>query len=220
MARMQQVSRREVLRMAGALAREYGESLTLTAFRRETGLSQWVIFDLFGNWKNLRVAAGLTPEAPRTRNRITREAILELARDQARIHGERLTELKFLAATGLSGRIVADRFGSWGELRTAAGLKPRAKVQRRYTEEEVLADLYRAWRHRGRPRYHQHQWNGGKIHPATIRERFGRWEVVVAAYEAYCRKLDGTRKPLPMGLSEPTWVPPEGYGEAGGGDEG
>lgn len=65
---IRRVSRQKVLERAEELAREYGESLTLTAFRREMGLSQHVVFDLFGDWKNLRMAVGLTPEAPRARN--------------------------------------------------------------------------------------------------------------------------------------------------------
>ena len=67
----QKISREEVLTAARVLAAEYGESLTLTAFRRETGFSQWLIFDLFGNWKSLREMVGLTSEAPRIRNKIT-----------------------------------------------------------------------------------------------------------------------------------------------------
>ena len=66
------ISREEVLTAARMLAAECGESLTLTAFRRETGFSQWLIFDLFGNWKTLRELLGLTFEAPRVRNKTNR----------------------------------------------------------------------------------------------------------------------------------------------------
>jgi hypothetical protein len=196
MGRVQPVSRREVLAQACELAGEYGESLTLTAFRRETGLSQWAIFDLFGNWKNLRVAAGLTPEAPRVKNRITKERILELARPLAEEHGERLTEWLFLQETQLSGRMVANRFGSWGALRQALGLSRRAKVRRGHSQDELLDDLYQVWRRLGeRPKYHQHRWRGGKFHASTIREAFGSWEVVLAAYAAHCRRIE--KIPLP-----------------------
>ena len=53
MAKLQKIWRYEVLVQAQELAEEYGESLTLTAFRRETGLSQHVIFDLFWELEEL-----------------------------------------------------------------------------------------------------------------------------------------------------------------------
>lgn len=203
MAVLERVSRSEMLEAAERLAREYGESLTITAFRRETGWSQWAIFDLFGNWKNLRLAVGLTPEAPRARNRVSREAIVALARREAERLGEKLTERAFLAATGLSGRVVADRFGSWGALRQLVGLQRRARVTRRITQDEAIADLYQAWRRTGDlPKYHQHRWRGGKISASAIRECFGQWSTAVAAYKALLRRKGELPTPtLPEGLT-------------------
>lgn len=48
---MQQMTQDEVLDQAARLAKNYGESLTLTAFRRKAGVSQWIIFDLFETGK-------------------------------------------------------------------------------------------------------------------------------------------------------------------------
>ena len=201
MAKMERVSRDEVLACALELAKEYGESLTLTAFRRETGYSQWLIFDLFENWKNLGTAVGLTPEAPRARNKVSKEEILVPMREMAEQHGEFLTELIFLKATGFSGRMIADRFGSWGALRQAVGLKARAKIQRHYTDEELIEDMYRVYRrYRGRPIYHQHQRRGGKISPGTIRDRFGSWEGAKAGLKAFLRRrgVYDDKMPLPV----------------------
>lgn len=222
MARIQTVTRKDVLETARRLAGDYGESLTLTAFRRETGLSQWAIFDLFGSWKELRVAVGLTPEAPRRRNKITREGILELARRLAAQHGELLTEWLFLQETGLSGRVVRDRFGSWGAVREAVGLKKRARPRPRYTEEELLEDLWRAWRYNGTPRYHKHRWNGGQISPCTFIAKWGRWPVVVAAYEGYRRQKLGIQNPMPEGTpwAARRWERPGEGSDGEGGVEG
>jgi hypothetical protein len=186
---IRKVSRQEVLKRAEELAREYGESLTLTAFMRETGIWQSVIFDLFGNWKNLRTAVGLTPEAPRARNKVTKERILELMREQAAIHGERLTERLFREATGLSERVITDRFGSWGKLRQAVGLSPRAKTrQPQYTEEEIIEDLYRVYRStRQMPRSYRYRFDGGRICPGTIQQRFGSWSAACEALRAHLR---------------------------------
>ncbi|SFJ69438.1 homing endonuclease associated repeat-containing protein [Planctomicrobium piriforme] len=178
-------SRSEMLAVATSLAAEYGESLTLTAFRRETGYSQWEIFDLFGSWKQLRIAVGLTPMAPRVRNRVNEQHILDLGRQLVEELGEALTERTFQKRTGLSGRLIADRFGSWGELRQQLGLTPRAKIQKTYTEAEMIEDLYRVYRiTRRKPRYHQHRHYGGRISPNTIQQYFGSWRYACECLKA------------------------------------
>ncbi len=50
MPRLHPYTRENLLTLARDLAKTYGESLTLTAFRRETGLSQHLIFDRYGSW--------------------------------------------------------------------------------------------------------------------------------------------------------------------------
>lgn len=205
MERPQRVTREEVLNQARELAESYGESLTLTAFRRETGLSQQAIYDLFGNWKNLRIAVGLTPEAPRARNKISKDSILELMQKQVEEHGELLTEFLFLKATGLSSRMIADRFGSWGNLRAAFGLKRRAKIQRYYSDEELLEDLYRVYRWcRGRPVFAKHRVRGGQIAPATIQFRFGSWSWACRRFLEYLRdhNIYDDQMPLPEELEQ------------------
>ncbi|MFG0332601.1 MAG: homing endonuclease associated repeat-containing protein [Maioricimonas sp. JB049] len=202
---IEQVSRQWVLRLARELAAEYGESLTLTAFRRETGLSQHAIFDLFGSWKKLRLAVGLSPEAPRARNRVTNDLILERMRELAAEHGERLTERAFVQATGYSARLIRDRFGSWSDLRLAVGLSPRAKVQQHYTTEELLEDLYRVYsRTRSRPLYHKHRVRGGRISPTTIQQRFGSWTNACDALKGYLRArgVYNDWMPLPRDICE------------------
>jgi hypothetical protein len=96
-------------------------------------------------------------------------------------------------------------------LRTAVGLKPRAKVQRQYTEEQILLDLYRTWRPHGTlPKYHQHRRNGGKICASTIQQWYGKWTGAIAAYNAYCRSIEGWYHIL-AGKYIPPWRPhPDG----------
>ncbi len=205
---MKLVSRESVLEKAVELAAVYGESLTLTAFRRETGLSQHVIFDLFGNWCELRIAVGLTPEAPRARNKISREKILKLAREQAALHEEALTEQMFLQATGLSGRMIADRFGSWGALRELVGLKSRAVVSPIYQDEDLLMDMYRVYRKcREAPAFHRHRFRGGKISPHTISTRFGSWYGAKCFFKQFLRDHghDEESWSLPKELEEKFW---------------
>lgn len=197
MPRMQRITRAEMLLAARELAEEYGESLTLTAFRRETGWSQWAIFDLFGNWKNLRLAVGLTSMAPRVKCRVSKARIVELAREQAAKHGERLTEWTFRQETGLSGRVIQERFGSWGALRQLVGLGPRAKVARGYSDQELLDDLYNVFVRSGRKRpiYQQHRKRGGRFSAQTIRDRWGSWIAVRTAFELWRRRVERGGRP-------------------------
>ncbi len=165
-----------VLSLARGLVETYEERLTLTDFQRETGISQRVIYDLFGSWKSVRMEVGLGAEVPRDSNGITAEHILELMRNQVVEQGEQITMRRFMEETGLSARMIETRFGSWGALREVVGLSGRANILPQYTDEELLEDLYRVYRLvRERPVYDKHKLRGGRISPGTFCHRFGSW---------------------------------------------
>ncbi len=52
-------TREELLETLRRLAVEQGPNITLYRFREETGISRSIVYDRWGNWTNLRVAAGL-----------------------------------------------------------------------------------------------------------------------------------------------------------------
>ncbi len=52
-------TREELLETLRRLAVEHGPNITLYRFREETGISRSIVYDRWGNWTNLRVAAGL-----------------------------------------------------------------------------------------------------------------------------------------------------------------
>jgi hypothetical protein len=188
MPQRKRVAREEVLAAARELAAVYSESLTLAEFRRQTGWSLSVIYGLFQDWTEIRRAVGLSERAPQGRKRVTRDHLLELGRKLAAEHGEKLTAQMFWRAAGLSERVVADRFGSWGALRELLGLKPRARGRRRYSEAEIFEDLYRVWQYHGTPLFHHHRKLGGRIDSQTIRARFGSWKEAQRAYDLYVKK--------------------------------
>lgn len=188
MPRIRRYTREKLLSLARDLAKTYGESLTLTAFRRETGLSQHLIFDLCGTWCELRTAIGLTPEAPRARNKLSSDAILEKLKTAVAQHGDNLSETRFCQLSGLSGTMISRRFGSWGQLRQLIGLPPRAKISCRYTDQQIFDDLHQViCRIHRCPTYPRYKRDGGLISAQTIRDRFGTWE---DALEAYNRHID------------------------------
>lgn len=52
-------TRESLLAELQALANEHGPDVTLYTFRRETGITPYYVYDRWGNWTNLRRAAGL-----------------------------------------------------------------------------------------------------------------------------------------------------------------
>ena len=186
MPHLHQYTREKLLALARDLAKTYGESLTLTAFRRETGLSQHLIFDLCGSWCQLRTDIGLTPEAPRARNKLSTEKIRDQLRAAIEQHGTNLSETRFCQLTGLSGAMLSRRFGSWGQLRESIGLAPRAVITQRYTDQQLMDDLFNVIAIcRIFPPYHQYKRLGGKISAITLRDRFGSWPLTKDAFEDY-----------------------------------
>jgi len=172
------------------LARDYGESLTLTAFRRETGLSQHLIFDLCGSWTQLRIDIGLTPHAPRARPKYNIEQLKDMLRTAVDEHGPNLSEARFCRFTGISPSMITRRCGSWSQLRESIGLAPRATVGEHYTDTQLMEDLFQViCRCRCFPPYHQYKRLGGKIAAETIRDRYGSWPLTQNAFENYLAKL-------------------------------
>ena len=192
-------TREQLLSLARDIAQTYGESLTLTAFRRETGLSQHLIFDLCGSWCELRTAIGLTPEASRSRSKITNAAILEKLRSAIAEHGENLSETRFCQLTGFSGTMLSRRFGTWGQLRQLVGLSARARIEPQYSDEQIFQDICQVVeRIRRRPTYGRYNFSGGRISAQTIRARFGTWRDALKAFESYLERYLSEQTPAPL----------------------
>jgi len=188
------LSRREVVARGRELAEEHGESLNLMQFNRLTGWSPHLIYDLFGSWQQLRVAVGLKPKTPMSISIIPNSRLIELAQELADKHGERLTAWLFYKETGLSSQMVRGRFGSWGALREAVGLRARAQIQQRYTDAELLDDLLNVANRFGHvPRVNSHKRYRGKFHPCTIQRRFGSWSAAWWTAQEYSMSKYGIR---------------------------
>lgn len=183
------MSRDDVLQMALELKEDYGEGLTLTAFRRETGLSQHLIFDLFGNWRELRMMIGLTPMAPRSRKKFTNAQLVEHLKRLAGERGPNITQWEFCHAVGTSHAEIGRRFGSWGNLRVEAGLPRRIRRPSQFTDEQMLDDLLQVYLRVGfLPPLNSYKFYGGKISSASIRARFRNDQGVRIKFEIHRRK--------------------------------
>lgn len=115
-------TRDDLLETLRRLAAEHGPDITLYRFRAETGISRNVVYDRWGNWTNLRVAAGL----PR---RVTIGPVYS----QDELLGE------FHAAAK-----EIDRYPTMSEF---ARLSPRCwnTLDRRFGPKSTVIDQYRVW---------------------------------------------------------------------------
>ncbi len=208
MSRNHTYTREKLLNTARMLASVYGESLTLTAFRRETGLSQHLIFDLCGSWTQVRIDIGLTPQAPRAHPKFNIEQLKEMLRKAVDEHGPNLSEARFCRLTGISPSMITRRCGTWGQLRESIGISSRASMGLQYTDLQVMEDLFQViCRCRRFPPFHQYKRLGGKIAAETIRDRYGSWPLTQNAFENY---LTQVLKFSPLQYDEPArdrWLP-------------
>ena len=178
------LTREKLLALARELAHTHGESLTLTVVLRESGLTRTLLLKLCGSWCELRTAIGLTPDGPHSRTTLSNAAIVDKLRAAIAQHGENITQVLFCRLTGYATTLLAHRFGSWGQLRQSAGIAPRAKMQNRYTDQEIFDDILQVVSRIHRPpTYNGYKRNGGKISTQTLRDRFGGWQKVIYAFE-------------------------------------
>ncbi|SFH99551.1 homing endonuclease associated repeat-containing protein [Planctomicrobium piriforme] len=175
----------------------FGYDISLEFFQQLTGCTQAEIAQHWGSWDELRQSAELASQsgtASRPSPHLTREEILELLRQAVAAHGSNISLQQFRSTTGLSERIIVSRFGRWSELRTAAGLKPYAKVTARYSDRTLLADLHRIAKKLGRlPKRVEYESQGGKFSGFTFHKRFGPWPSVLTAYKKRYQRPTPTR---------------------------
>lgn len=115
-------TREELLETLRRLAVEQGPDITLYRFREETGISRNIVYDRWGNWTNLRVAAGL----PR---RVTIAPVY--------------SEDELLGEFHAAAREV-DRYPTLGEFSRLSD-RSLTTFDRRFGPKPALIDRYRAW---------------------------------------------------------------------------
>lgn len=108
-----------------------------------------------------------------------------------------LTLADFCRALGISHNVIYRRFGSWRNMREAAGLPRHRPHCPAYSEADILADLLQVYRRAGRcPGHSDHIRWGGRISPTTIAKRYGCWRGVRIRFELYLREIGLSREPV------------------------
>jgi hypothetical protein len=152
------------------------------------GITEPEIAREFGSWNEFRAAAGLIPQRPKRKRGLTSAQLIARLKELAKKQGPEVSLHTFLTEVGCSEKVVVNRFGRWSQLRVAAGLTPFAKMPARYTEEDMLEDLWQVYQRTGQePKRFQHRREGGRISSQTMVGRFGSWEEVKRAFATWRR---------------------------------
>lgn len=120
---------------------------------------------------------------------------IELTKDEAEQHSE------------IRYGTLQKRFGSWANALKMAGLQ-RAKLGKRYTDDECFENLLAVWTHYGRPPQHKEMSQspsnvGGKAYV----KRFGTWNKALAAFVDHVNSDNsGSAKPDSPELIPPTYT--------------
>ncbi len=193
----QSLSAKGMLDMGRELRGEHGKSLTLDLFCRETGLSPDDVSTKFGSWERFRRALGMTlPASSKERKFSAAELLAQLRRLAA--ENETLTLWQFCRQVGVSQKTICNRFGSWRNMREAAGLPRMAPRKPEYTDADLMDDLWQIYLKAGRcPEFHDLKRWGGKISATTFRARYGSWKGVRAGFELHRRET--------LQKIDPTW---------------
>lgn len=186
-SRGETLSRKEVLTIAREMLGEDGDTLTCRRFCRETGLSAERIVELFGSWRRLLRAAGRVRGGKSRRLIESRRELLDRLRSVCLKLGDAVLLEQFTRRTGVTIHQIRRHFGSWGNMRVAAGLSRRTRLGKHYSDRELLDDLLRVYLLTGRSPSVRNQERKGRFAPNTYKSRFGTWEFVKLLFEMYRR---------------------------------
>ncbi|WP_198665720.1 homing endonuclease associated repeat-containing protein [Haloprofundus halophilus] len=129
-------------------AREIGETPTRTRFNEEGPRSSSPYYRVFGSWNDALEAAGLTTNHE---NEVSEERLIRALRELDD-ELDRLPRFEDMEERGeFSGHTYLRRFGSWSDVKEAAGLESERRTSRRISREELRDELVRLAEELGKP---------------------------------------------------------------------
>ncbi len=172
----------ELLHSLQAAAETVGRPPTVAEFRAHGAYSASVIFDRFQSWDDALDAAGLNPQARRTRGEAQKIPKAELLDDIRRLASSAddpptLAEYRDQGAYG--AQTLYDRFGSWNAALEAAGFNPRASIPEA-SEEALLDELHRLSENGQSPTVTMMR-SDGDYCVSTYQNHFGSWNAALEA---------------------------------------
>src|SRR5688572_12038854 len=97
-----ELRRQEIIAALREVANRLGPNISIAGFYRETGITDRKVYQLFDNWSDLRIQAGLPAEVNRSRTRYSREELLQQLHDLAAEIGDDISSTEFSSRTGIS----------------------------------------------------------------------------------------------------------------------
>lgn len=132
------------------------------------------VSDRLGSWSNALKVAGFNPDE--SRKQIQNDELLDDIQRVASKVDSTPTRDEYIDHGRYWPETVESRFGSWNDAIEKVGLEPNERFySRKYTDEEVLADLRRVAAELGQTPTKIEYQEYGSISMPTVKDRFGRW---------------------------------------------
>jgi AcrR family transcriptional regulator len=169
--------RRDLVEAVREMAASHGPNLTLRKFCQQRNISESRVYWDFASWRELRVAAGLSPHIDRSAASVihTRQSLLAALQPIVAEVGPMVTLAAFRLRTGISDAPIARVFGSWRAMREAAGLPARVRPEPdpRHSHD-ALVELLRKIGHE-RPYITKREFCEENEVPTMTVDRVGPW---------------------------------------------
>jgi hypothetical protein len=124
----------------------------------------------------------------RRKARLTRQQILDCFRWIRSDAGEGITVEEFVDRTGVPLSQVRQHFGNWAGLREELGLPPRARIRKRYSDDDILRQFHESAERLGRfPTIREFDAATG-VSTTTLYRRFGPLAKVEQRYREWLRR--------------------------------
>jgi hypothetical protein len=191
----QSLSRHEIIDLTRDLLAERVE-LSFDRFQQETGIPAEIVQHSFGGWPGLLREAGRPCGFGRWADKPSDEELITQLQQLGLERGNSVTQEQFARHAGVSVSFIYRRFGSWRNLRAAAGMWRKSMPAKLYTNRELLDDMLRFYlRYDRQHTYWNHAAVAGAFSANAIRRRYGSWCKAVDVFDLYKQEYFLARDP-------------------------
>ena len=165
-------TKEELIRQAQMLAKELGRSPMAADFNKDSRTASGMTpIRRFGSWVKFLLAAGLEIDD----RHYTNEQLIAQVQMLAKELGETPTRKRFdQDSRTASSETIVRRFGSWGKILQAAGLKPIRRAT--YSREELIEQVLMLSRELNRtPRMREFDNDSRMASVKAVQRLFGSW---------------------------------------------
>jgi hypothetical protein len=182
------LSRERLIEDLQAFAAELGETPTRTQMNDDGPHSSTPYYTEFGSWNDALEAAGL---GTNHRNDVPDEELIEALRDLDE-ELDRTPRFEDMAEHGaFAPTTYVRRWGSWPEVKEAAGLDPETRTSRRVEREELIDALQELAGELGKPPTQEEMKDLGPYSHRPYYREFGAWNDALRAVDFEPNHING-----------------------------